>query len=414
MTMANSLKNESQGLSFKICKKILDNLNHGSLSLSFNQQVYVFGDIDDQGPHASVNIHDKKVFTRFLLGGTIAAGETYMEGLWDSPNLSTLTQLFSANIARSSTKRSWLEKPTQLALRVANKVTENSLRGSRKNIKAHYDLGNDLFENFLDPSMMYSSAIYPSKEATLEQAQQYKLQRICQKLDLKPTDHLLEIGTGWGAMAIYAAQHYGCNVTTTTLSDEQFSLTQERVRALNLEDQITLLKTDYRELSGQFDKVVSIEMIEAVGHGFMPGYFKKIDQLLTPKGVALLQCITIADQRYEQYRQSVDFIRKYIFPGGHLPSVSVIHTHIAQQTSMLVTHFEDISLHYARTLHDWDKAFVENYAKLPSEKYDERFFRMWRYYLAYCEGGFKEQAIGTHQIVFTKPQFHKEWTAIVR
>lgn len=414
MTMANLSKNDSMSVSFKICKKLLDKLSYGSLSLSYKRLVYVFGDIHDKGPHAAVTIHDKSVFTRFLLGGTIAAGETYMDGLWDSPNLTTLTQLFSANIARSSTKRSWLEKPTQLALRIANGLTKNSLSGSRKNIKAHYDLGNDLFENFLDPSMMYSSAIYPSKEANLEQAQQYKLQRICQKLDLKPTDHLLEIGTGWGAMAIYAAQHYGCHVTTTTLSDEQFKLTQERVRALGLEGKITLLKSDYRELTGQFDKVVSIEMIEAVGHAFMPGYFKKIDQLLNPKGVALLQCITIADQRYNQYRKSVDFIRKYIFPGGHLPSVSVIHNHIAQQTSMLVTHFEDISLHYAKTLHDWDKAFVANYAKLPSQKYDERFYRMWRYYLAYCEGGFKEQAIGTHQIVFTKPQFHKDWTALER
>lgn len=412
MTMANLTKNEALGVSFKICKSILNKLSYGSLSLTYNNQIFTFGHTDDRGPHAEVTIHDKRVFTRFLLGGTIAAGETYMEGFWDSPNLTTLTQLFSANIARSSTKQSWLEKPTQLALRIANKLTENSLSGSRKNIRAHYDLGNDLFENFLDPSMMYSSAIYPTKEATLEQAQQYKLKRICEKLDLKPTDHLLEIGTGWGAMAIYAAQHYGCKVTTTTLSDEQYNLTQERVRALHLEDKITLLKSDYRELTGRFDKVVSIEMIEAVGHAFMPGYFRKIDELLTQDGVALLQCITIADQRYDQYRRSVDFIRKYIFPGGHLPSVSVVHNHIAQQTSMLVTHFEDISLHYARTLRDWDKAFVENYAKLPTQKYDERFYRMWRYYLAYCEGGFKEQAIGTHQIVFTKPQHCKNWLKI--
>ncbi|MBU2862252.1 cyclopropane-fatty-acyl-phospholipid synthase family protein [Reinekea marina] len=409
MTVAQLSEQESLGLAFKLCKKLLSKLSFGSLELNYLDHQFVFGNPQDSGPHAKVTVHDKQVFARFLTGGTVAAGESYMDGQWDSENLTTLTQLFSANIVKAKGRSSWYEKPMQLALRLANTLRQNSISGSKKNIKAHYDLGNDLFEAFLDPSMMYSSAIYPNEDATLAEAQQYKLKRICEKLDLKPTDHLLEIGTGWGAMAIYAAQHYGCKVTTTTLSDEQYSLTQERIKSLNLESQITLLKTDYRELTGQFDKLVSIEMIEAVGHSYMPGYFKQIDHLLNDKGIALLQCITIADQRYKQYRNSVDFIRKYIFPGGHLPSVSMIHNLIAEQTSMIATHFEDISMHYARTLRDWDEAFVKNYPFLPSDRYDERFYRMWRYYLTYCEGGFKEQAIGTHQIVFTKPQFHKNW-----
>jgi cyclopropane-fatty-acyl-phospholipid synthase len=412
MTMATTSTTDQAGVAFNICRKLLNKLDHGTLSLTFNDQTYLFGDSNSQGPKAEVVVNDKKVFSQFITSGSIGAAESYMDGLWDSPDLTELTRLFSVNIARSKPKASWLEAPMQLMMRLVNKFNQNSLTGSRKNIKAHYDLGNDLFESFLDPSMMYSSAIYPTDEASLAEAQQYKLKRICEKLHLNENDHLLEIGTGWGAMAIYAAQHYGCKVTTTTLSDEQYALTQQRIRDLKLDDKITLLKTDYRHLEGKFDKLVSIEMIEAVGHSFLPQYFNKIDTLLNNNGIAVLQCITIADQRYNSYRRSVDFIRKYIFPGGHLPSISVIHSHIAQQTSMMVTHFEDISQHYARTLRDWHDAFVANYETLPTERYDQRFYRMWRYYLSYCEGGFSEQAIATHQIVFTKPQKHRNWLSL--
>lgn len=410
MTTANTVQTDRQSLAVRTAIKMLGHLTNGTLTVHIGNETKVFGNPDSDGPHAIATVHDTAVFSQLLTGGTVAAAEAYMDGLWDSPDITKVVQLFAVNLSHSMTRYGFLQKPTQWILRLAHWLNSNNKTGSKKNIRAHYDLGNDLFESFLDDSMMYSAAIYPNEQATLAEAQDYRLHRICRKLDLQPSDHLLEIGTGWGSMAIHAAKHYGCRVTTTTISDEQFALAKARIEKEGLSDRITLLKEDYRDLSGHYDKVVSIEMIEAVGHKFLPGYFKKINSLLKDHGSALLQCITIPDNRYHEYKNSVDFIRKYIFPGGHLPSISLINRHIAEQTDMTVTHFEDITEHYARTLRDWHHKFVDNYGQLPADKYDRRFYRMWRYYLAYCEGGFKERAIGTHQIMFAKAGNRQNWT----
>ncbi len=409
MTTANSTSANTVDISWKAAHSILKHLKNGVLTVHYNNQTHTFGREDSSGPAAEVIIHDKQVFRQMLTGGDVAAAECYAQGHWDSPDLTKVVQLFAANLNREKQTFNPLGKLSQLGLKMAHWFNQNTINGSKRNIQAHYDLGNDLFTSFLDGSMMYSSAIYPEKESTLEQAQEYRLQRICEKLHLEPENHLLEIGTGWGSMAIYAAKHFGCKVTTTTISEEQFQYAKQRVQEEGLEDRITLLKSDYRLLQGQFDRVVSIEMIEAVGHKFLPGYFKKIDELLSEDGIALLQCITMPDQRYHSYRKSVDFIRKYIFPGGHLPSISLINQHIAQQTTMTVNHFEDITSHYARTLQDWHQRFIANYSTLDHQKYDRQFYRLWRYYFAYCEGGFLERAIGTSQIVFSKSNAHKEW-----
>lgn len=401
MTTANTTsRQEHYTLSWKAASSLLKHLRHGSLKVNFQETSQTFGHPDGRGPHAEVTVHNGRVFREMLTGGDMAAAESFIEGDWDSPDLTKVVQVFAANLSDSkSAPLQWLRKT---GLSLAHWLNRNTIKGSRRNIQAHYDLGNDLFEGFLDDSMMYSSAIYPSNDSSLEDAQQFRLQRIGEKLHLGPDNHLLEIGTGWGSMAIYAAKHFGCRVTTTTISEEQYRYAQQRIRDENLEDRITLLKTDYRLLTGQFDRLVSIEMIEAVGHRYLPGYFRKINELLTDDGIALLQCITMPDQRYHQYRKSVDFIRKYIFPGGHLPSISLITRQIADQTQMTVNHFEDITQHYARTLKDWHERFIAAYPNLPHERYDRQFFRLWRYYLSYCEGGFRERAIGTSQIVFSK------------
>jgi cyclopropane-fatty-acyl-phospholipid synthase len=247
--------------------------------------------------------------------------------------------------------------------------------------------------------------MYPSADSSLAEAQQHKLHTICQKLKLTETDNLLEIGTGWGSLAVYAAKHYGCHVTTTTISNEQFEYAQQQIKAHKLEDKITLLKDDYRDLTGQFDKLVSIEMIEAVGKKFLPNFFEKCSSLLKPDGLMLLQSITIADQRYDGYSKNVDFIQKHIFPGGFLPSQWVLNQHTKTYTDMAISDLHDIGLDYARTLKDWHTNFNISQNRLTELGYDERFKRLWRYYLSYCEGGFLERAISTVQLVMTKPGY---------
>lgn len=407
MTTANTKVKTTSNFAWRTASRILSHFKHGSLTLSYGGNTEVFGNVS-AGPQAVATVHDAKVFREMVTGGTVSAAETYMRGLWDTPDLTTVIRLFAANINDDPDQKRFA-RLSRLTLKIAHWINRNTIHGSKKNIEAHYDLGNDLFKSFLDSSMMYSSAIYPSETATLEEAQQYRLNRICKKLKLTPDNHLLEIGTGWGSMAIHAAKHFGCRVTTTTISEEQFEYAQERIKDEGLEDKITLLKQDYRLLNGQYDRLVSIEMIEAVGHKYLPGYFRKINDLLQEDGIALLQSITMVDQRYDAYKESVDFIRKYIFPGGHLPSISEINSQIAKQTDMTVSHFEDITHHYARTLREWHERFINGYNSLPHDKYTRQFYRMWRYYLSYCEGGFMERAIGTSQIVFSKPKAYQEW-----
>lgn len=352
-----------------------------------------------------ITIHDSNVFRDLIKGGSIAAAEAYIEQRWSTPDLTALIRIFArhqAQLDQLEKKTSWIYTLKNL---LTNRLNANTVSGSKKNILAHYDLGNELYTRFLDDRMMYSCAIYHRPSNTLAEAQTNKLKSICDKLDLQPSDQLLEIGTGWGGLAIYAAQHYGCHVTTTTISDEQFSYAQQQVKQLGLEDKITLLKQDYRHLEGQYDKLVSIEMIEAVGHQFLPTFFKQCNDLLKPSGKLLIQAITIADQRYDQYRKSTDFIQKYIFPGGCLPSLNVINQQVAQSTDMMIDNIEDIGLHYARTLADWRSNFERNWHSIQPFGYDEQFKRLWHYYFCYCEGAFMERVISTHHVVMRKPYY---------
>ncbi|MDP6187636.1 MAG: cyclopropane-fatty-acyl-phospholipid synthase family protein, partial [Pseudomonadales bacterium] len=292
-----------------------------------------------------------------------------------------------------------------MALKISHWARRNTTDRSRENISAHYDLGNDFFSLFLDPSMMYSSAVYPTPDSDLATAAQHKLRLICEDLELTPEDHLVEIGTGWGGMAIFAAEHYGCRVTTTTISREQFDYTVAAVADKGLQDRITVLFDDYRDLRGRFDKLVSIEMIEAVGHQFYDTYFATVSRLLKPHGKAVIQAITMTEQRYEQARDSVDFIKRYIFPGGCLPSLTVISDALARMTDMQMSHLRDITEDYADTLNAWHEGFLEKLDQVRAKGFDDRFINMWRYYLSYCEGGFRERIIGTYQITMTKPGY---------
>jgi cyclopropane-fatty-acyl-phospholipid synthase len=296
-------------------------------------------------------------------------------------------------------QKPWL---TKLKYALLHRRNRNSQAGSKKNILAHYDLGNELYTRFLDPEMMYSSAIYPDENADLAQAQLHKLDTICQRLDLKESDHLLEIGTGWGGLAIYAAQHYGCKVTTTTISDAQHEYAKNRIEQLGLTDKITLLKQDYRELTGEYDKLVSIEMIEAVGYEYLPSFFQQCNQRLKKGGKLLIQSITIADQRFEYYKYNVDFIQRYIFPGGFLPSITALSENLTKHTDLVTETIDDIGLDYAKTLAHWREAFLASWSELTPFGYDEQFKRLWLYYFAYCEGAFIERSTSAVHLVARK------------
>lgn len=356
------------------------------------------------GLHGVIEVHHQNLWLDVLANGALGAGEAWMKGYWTSPDPTAVVRVFCANMATLRALDGPLARAGKPALRALHWLNRNTETQARRNIAAHYDLGNDMFRLFLDPTMMYSSAIYPQEDSTLEEAAVHKLDVVCRKLELKPSDHLLEIGTGWGGMAIHAAKHYGCRVTTTTISREQHAEAVRRAQAVGVADRITFLREDYRKLSGRYDKLVSIEMIEAVGERYMDTYFTKLSGLLKPDGLALLQAITIADQRYEEALSSVDFIQRYIFPGGFLPSVASIADRVARCTDMEILHLDDIGLHYARTLRDWRERFFANLPQVRALGYDDTFIRMWDWYLSYCEGGFRERVIGTRQVLMAKPR----------
>ncbi|WP_105903332.1 class I SAM-dependent methyltransferase [Vibrio gangliei] len=384
--------------------KILNTMQDACIEIQDGTEKNTLGQ-PDATLRAQVMIHDPAVYRDIVKGGSIAAAEAYIAQRWSTLDLTTLIRIF----ARHQQELDQLERKMSWLANVKNTLTQrlnlNTIAGSKKNILAHYDLGNELYTRFLDDSMMYSCAVYSAENTRLEQAQQNKLKSICDKLDLQASDHLIEIGTGWGGLAIFAAQHYGCQVTTTTISDAQYQFAQQKIAALGLENQITLLKKDYRLLDGQYDKLVSIEMIEAVGHEYLPEFFKQCNDLLKPTGKLLIQAITIADQRYEKYRKSTDFIQKYIFPGGCLPSISVISQQVQTSTDMTIDNIEDIGLHYARTLADWCNNFENNWSEIQPFGYDDTFKRLWHYYFCYCEGAFMERVISTHHIVMRKPRY---------
>lgn len=380
----------------------LDHLEIGRLTLIDGENTYFHGD-EAHALHATIHVHDPRFYGEIAFGGSIGAGEAYMLGYWTADNLTNVIRLMCLNQSVMDNLEGgyqWLAKPV---MRVMHWLNSNTTEGSRKNIAAHYDLGNEMFQLFLDPTMMYSSAIFNQDTKTLQQASELKLKTICDKLDLKPTDHLIEIGTGWGGFAIYAATNYGCKVTTTTISEQQYLLAKERVAAAGLGDKVTLLLEDYRHLQGQYDKLVSIEMIEAVGYQFYDTYFSKISALLKPDGLALIQAITIADQRYESAKKSVDFIQRYIFPGSCIPSNTAMLNSITGMTDMRLLDLEDIGPHYSTTLRMWRENFFANIDQVRKLGYSEEFIKMWEFYFCYCEGGFSERALGDVHLLLAKP-----------
>lgn len=395
----------------KLVLSLLAKLRFGALVIEDGGCEHAFGEPWDQAAlRARIIVQDGGLYREVLTRGSIGAGEAYMAGLWRSPDLTQVVRIMVLNMnlldamdGRALTPRRLFTALSQFSLQAYHTLRQNSRSGARKNIAAHYDLGNDFYALFLDSTMMYSSAIFPTKTSSLQEASEFKLRRICERLQLCASDHLLEIGSGWGGLAIVAARDYGCRVTTTTISREQFELAQARINAAGLADRITVLLEDYRDLNGQYDKLVSVEMIEAVGHKYYRQYFEQCSRLLKPEGLMLIQAITIADQRYDAARRSVDFIQRHIFPGGSLPSIEIIARTVARHTDLTISGIEEISQHYARTLRAWYERFMAALERVRTLGYDERFIRMWQFYLCYCEGGFIERSIGAHQILFAKP-----------
>jgi cyclopropane-fatty-acyl-phospholipid synthase len=385
----------------------LEKLHTGTITIKDGDEVRVFGSNENSPLKGELEIVDQSTYVDILTGGSIGASEAYMTGDWITPDLTTLVKVMVRNMdildAMEGGITEWVSKPF---LKLYHHANRNSAKGSRRNIAAHYDLGNDFFELFLDPTMMYSSGIFPTENASMEEASLNKLKTICDTLQLTADDHVVEIGTGWGGFAVYAAKNYGCKVTTTTISEEQYKWAVDWVKKEGLEDRVTLLKEDYRKLTehGKFDKLVSIEMIEAVGAKYFDTYFKTVSDLLKPNGIALIQAITIEDQRYDNALKNVDFIQRYIFPGSCIPSIQGMLTHTKKSTDMNLVQLKDFGQHYAKTLKAWQDKFDENEDAITALGYSEDFKRMWRFYLSYCEGGFAERAIGVSHVVLAKPE----------
>jgi cyclopropane-fatty-acyl-phospholipid synthase len=386
----------------------LTKLNFGQLTVVDRSGAFEFGRVGTTNQTATITVHDRRFYRAVVLGGGLGAAEAYIRGDWDSADLTAAMRVLARNMEATAGVEKGTARLLNALRSASNWLRRNTRAGSKRNIAAHYDLSNDFFALMLDPTMTYSSGVFPSVTATLEEASMEKYDRICRKLKLTPQDHVLEIGTGWGGFAEHAARRYGCRVTTTTISDQQHAYAANRFREVGLQDRVTLLKDDYRDLSGQYDKLVSIEMIEAVGEKFLPGYFAKCSELLKPHGMMVLQAITIPDHRYDSYRKSVDFIQRYIFPGGFLPSMGAITNCLGCATDFRFSHAEDFGPHYAETLAHWRQNFWQSIEGVKSLGFDERFIRTWQYYLCYCEAGFHERQIGVSQILLTKPECRRD------
>ena len=416
----------SMALAEKLVMKRLSAITRGQLELEHEGRRRVFGSADHDGLSARVRVHDRRLFVSLVKNGSIGAGEAFMAGFWSSDDLTSTLRIF----ARNADALSGLDKgPSRLGLaleRLRHLARRNTLDGSRRNISEHYDLGNDFFARMLDPTMTYSAGVFDSKESTLQEASERKLDLLCRKLELRPTDHLLEIGTGWGSMAIWAARNYGCRVTTTTISREQHALATRRIAEAGLADRVTVLLSDYRHLEGPFasgaadrrdvlhpaggharpmtrgfDKLVSVEMIEAVGREYLPDFFGRCAQLVVPGGKVAIQAITIRDQLFEEAAKEVDFIKRHIFPGSCIPSPTALLEAATKGSDLRLKAFDDYAPHYARTLLEWRKNLAPHRAEVV-EQYGEKFWRMWTYYLCLCEAGFAEDYIGVGQFVFVR------------
>lgn len=392
----------------------LRKIRDGRLRLIDSDSVETFGAVTAAAPfEVTIRVRSPRFYPEVVFGGTLGSGEAYMNGCWQCDNLTGLVRLMVINRDLMNDVDSGWSALSAPLLKLAHWLNRNDKLGSRRNIAAHYDLGNRFFELFLDETMAYSCGIFERDDASLLQASTAKFDAACSKLDLRPGQHLLEIGTGWGGLAIHAARHYGCRVTTTTISREQYEFAKEAVARAGLSDRVTLLLEDYRDLTGRYDALVSIEMIEAVGHQFLERYFRCCGGLLHADGAMLLQSITIRDQFYDQARRSVDFIKRFIFPGSFIPSVEVLIQSAARATDLKLFHLEDIGPHYARTLRIWRERFLARAADVRALGYPESFVRMWEFYLCYCEGGFEERQLGDVQMLFIKPRSRRMAIATV-
>ncbi|HPM82591.1 MAG TPA: cyclopropane-fatty-acyl-phospholipid synthase family protein [Candidatus Anammoximicrobium sp.] len=387
----------------RIVWRRLGSLDEGRLTIADGGERREFGRSGEISPAATIEIRDPRFYRQLVFGGSLGAAEAFLRGYWTCDDLVSLVRIFCRNtIVASGLERGPARILSPLA-RIAHWLRRNTPSGSRRNIAAHYDLGNEFFALFLDETMAYSCAVFPRPDSTLHEASVAKFDRVCRKLALTADDHVLEIGSGWGGFAVYAAGQYGCRVTTTTISRKQYEYTRQRVEAAGLADRVTVLFEDYRVLQGTFDKLVSIEMIEAVGYQYFDSYFRVCSERLKPHGMMLLQAIVIPDQRYDRYRRSADFIQRYVFPGGCLPSPGAICRSLGRATDLQLFHLEDITAHYAETLSHWRQRFRANLDQVRRQGFSDEFIRTWEFYFSYCEGGFRERMIGDVQMLLTKP-----------
>lgn len=390
------------GLAGRLVRGRLTRLKEGRLELVQGTRTDVFGDPQSE-LRARATVRDDRFWDAMLLRGSVGAGEAWFRGWWTSDDPVAVVRVFVRNLdalERLEGGLAWLSRPFLWAYHLTR---PNTRKGSQENISAHYDLSNEFFALFLDESMTYSAGIFERPEATLAEAQAAKLERICRKLDLGPEDHLLEIGTGWGSLAIHAASRYGCRVTTTTISREQHDFAARRIREAGLEDRIELVLKDYRDLEGTYTKAVSVEMIEAVGARFFGTYFEQVGRLLAPDGLFLMQAITIADQHFERARRAVDFIQRYVFPGCCIPSVQALLGAATDRSDLRLVDLEDITTHYATTLRLWRERLNSSYAQARALGLTHEDLRLWEFYFAYCEGGFAEGHLGDVHLVFARP-----------
>ena len=393
-------------LARRVIFTLLKGLSHGSLRLIEKGQTYTFGEPAAEAElAATVIIRHPGVYRFILFSGSRGLGEAYVAGWWQADDLTVFLRLLVRNLPRLERLfRSWT-KLTGPFYDLVKWPLRNTLQGSRQNIYAHYDLGNDFYELFLDETMTYSCGIFEQEDSTLKEASLAKYDRICRKLNLREGDHVLEIGSGWGGFAIHAASHYGCRVTTTTISPAQFTLAQERIQTAGLADRIEVLLEDYRHLQGSYDKLVSIEMIEAVGFEYLDDFFRVCSERLKEDGLMCLQAITIADQVFDRYRRSLDFIRSHVFPGSCLTSVAAMTASLARATDLRLFHLEDITPHYVKTLKLWRERFWDKVDQVRALGYPESFLRLWDFYLCYCEAGFAERYTGDVQMLLAKPLY---------
>lgn len=359
---------------------------------------------DAPGPEATVRVHDPVLWTDLMGGGVLGAGEAYVAGAWEADDLVAVIRVLLRNRHVMAKLDGGLARVARPFLRLAHRLQRNSREACRAYIAAHYDLGNDFFATFLDESMTYSAAIFEHPEATLAEAQVAKYEALCRKLDLRPGMRVLEIGCGWGGFAEHAATHHGVRVTATTISDRQFGYARDRMAVAGLDTQVEIQSVDYRDLRGTFDRVVSIEMVEAIGHRWLNRFAEVCAERLVPDGALGLQAIAIDDRQYKRARKNVDFIKRYVFPGSFIPSVQAIHGAFATRTDMRLLDHQDIGLDYAHTLKLWRERLLAAREDVAAQGFDDAAQRLWEYYFAYCEGGFRERVLGDVQMVFAKPR----------